>query len=57
MARDAAGSHFWPSGLADAIHYTLSLWPALCHFLDDGRINLDNNSVERRCCSEDIHIW
>src|SRR6516165_391924 len=35
------------SGLADAIRYTLSRWPALCHFLDDGRIELDNNSVER----------
>ena len=22
-------------------------WPALCRFLDDGRIELDNNSVER----------
>ena len=35
------------SGLADAIRYTLSRWPALCHFLDDGGIELDNNSVER----------
>ena len=35
------------SGLANAIRYTLSRWPALCHFLDDGRIELDNNSVER----------
>jgi transposase len=34
-------------GLAGAIRYTLSRWPALCHFLDDGRIELDNNSVER----------
>src|SRR6516162_4009015 len=34
-------------GLADAIRYTLSRWPALCHFLDDGRIEIDNNSVER----------
>jgi transposase len=34
-------------GLADAIRYSLSRWPALCHFLDDGRIELDNNSVER----------
>jgi len=34
-------------GLAEAIRYTLSRWPALCHFLDDGRIELDNNSVER----------
>ena len=34
-------------GLAEAIRYTLSRWPALCRFLDDGRIELDNNSVER----------
>jgi transposase len=34
-------------GLAEAIRYTLSRWPALCHFLTDGRIELDNNSVER----------
>src|SRR5258708_7620925 len=34
-------------GLAEAIRYTLSRWPALCHFLEDGRIELDNNSVER----------
>jgi transposase len=34
-------------GLAEAIRYALSRWPALCHFLDDGRIELDNNSVER----------
>jgi transposase len=35
------------SGLAEAIRYALSRWPALCHFLDDGRIDLDNNPVER----------
>jgi transposase len=34
-------------GLAEAIRYALSRWPALCHFLDDGRIDLDNNPVER----------
>jgi hypothetical protein len=34
-------------GLAEAIRYTLSRWLALRHFLDDGRIELDNNSVER----------
>jgi transposase len=38
-----------PSGgaLADAIRYALARWPALCRFLDDGRIELDNNPVER----------
>lgn len=35
------------SGLAEAIRYALARWPALCRFLDDGRIDLDNNAVER----------
>jgi transposase len=35
------------SGLAEAIRYALARWPALCRFLDDGRIELDNNAVER----------
>ena len=34
-------------GVADAIRYTLTRWSALCRFLDDGRIELDNNTVER----------
>ena len=34
-------------GLAEAIRYALTRWPALCRFLDDGRIELDNNAVER----------
>ncbi|MGH6803837.1 MAG: IS66 family transposase [Methyloceanibacter sp.] len=34
-------------GLADAIRYALNRWGALCRFLDDGRIELDNNTVER----------
>ena len=34
-------------GLADAIRYALSRWDALCCFLDDGRIELDTNTVER----------
>jgi transposase len=33
--------------LADAIRYALSRWTALCHFIDDGRIEIDNNTVER----------
>jgi transposase len=35
------------SSLADAIRYSLTRWSALCLFLDDGRIELDNNTVER----------
>jgi len=34
-------------GLAEAIRYALVRWPALCRFLDDGRVELDNNPVER----------
>src|SRR5438105_10940552 len=34
-------------GLADAIRYTLTRWDSLCCFLDDGRIELDTNTVER----------
>src|SRR5581483_12218190 len=34
-------------GVADAIRYALVLWTTLCRFLDDGRIELDNNTVER----------
>ena len=33
--------------LAEAIRYTLSRWQGLCLFLDDGRIEIDNNVVER----------
>lgn len=34
-------------GVAMAIRYALARWPALCRFLDNGRIELDNNPVER----------
>jgi transposase len=35
------------SGLADAIRYALARWSTLCCFLEDGRVELDNNTVER----------
>lgn len=35
------------SGLAEAIRYTLARWEALRRCVDDGRIELDNNPVER----------
>lgn len=35
------------SGLAEAIRYALTRWPSLCRFLEDGRIDLDTNTVER----------
>ncbi len=33
--------------LAEAIRYALSRWEGLTRFLDDGRIELDSNAVER----------
>jgi hypothetical protein len=33
--------------LAEAIRYTLSRWQGLCLFLNDGRVEIDNNVVER----------
>lgn len=33
--------------LAEAIRYALSRWEALSLFLDDGRVELDTNPVER----------
>ena len=35
------------SPLAEAIRYGLSHWDGLVHFLDDGRIEIDSNTVER----------
>ena len=35
------------SGSAEAIRYALRHWPGLVLFLEDGRIELDNNTVER----------
>jgi len=33
--------------LAEAVRYALNHWDGLCRFLDDGRIELDSNTVER----------
>lgn len=33
--------------LAEAIRYALNRWDGLCRFLDDGRIEIDSNTVER----------
>jgi len=35
------------SGLGEAIRYALTRWGTLCRFLDDGRVELDNNTLER----------
>ena len=34
------------SALAQALQYALNRWPALCRFLEDGRLPLDTNAVE-----------
>ena len=34
--------------VAKAIRYLLTHWDGLCVFLDDGRVEIDNNTVERR---------
>jgi len=33
--------------IGKAITYALNQWPALCRFVDDGRLPIDNNAVER----------
>ena len=35
------------SAMARAIRYALARWPALCRYLDDGTIEIDNNAAER----------
>ena len=35
------------SRIAQAIRYALKLWPGLAVFLDDGRVEIDSNVVER----------
>jgi transposase len=35
------------SDLAGAIHYSLARWEALCHFCQDGLVEIDNNAAER----------
>jgi transposase len=35
------------SAIAEAIRYALSRWEGLCRFLEDGRVEIDSNVVER----------
>ncbi len=35
------------SAIAEAIRYALARWDGLCRFLEDGRIEIDSNTVER----------
>ncbi len=45
---DAALRRLSPkSDMARAIAYGTKRWPALCRFLDDGRLEIDNNIAER----------
>ena len=45
---DAALRRLSPkSDMAKAIAYGTRRWPALCRFLDDGRLEIDNNIAER----------
>jgi transposase len=49
-----------PKGpLAEAIGYTLNHWQALNRYLDDGRLEIDNNAVERaiRPVAVGRHNW
>ncbi len=46
MLRIKLSQHRPTSGMGTAIAYTLSLWPELSCFLDDGRPEIDNNLVE-----------
>lgn len=40
------GRHFPASQMGKAVDYTLTLWHGLRVFVDDGRIEIDNNEVE-----------
>ena len=44
---DILGRIFSRSALAEAIRYALNHWDGLILFLDDGRLELDTNTVER----------
>jgi transposase len=39
--------HLPQSAMGRAIDYTLTLWPMLTVYLEDGRVEIDNNPVER----------
>jgi transposase len=46
MLRLKLNQHRPTSGMGSAIAYTLSLWPHLLRYRDDGRLEIDNNLVE-----------
>ncbi len=45
--QDYAGRVSAASGLGEAIRYALRHWTGLLVFLDDGRVEMDTNTVER----------
>lgn len=45
--QDHVGRVSAASGLAEAIRYALRHWPGLVVLLDDGRVEMDTNPVER----------
>jgi hypothetical protein len=47
LAREHAALTSVVDRLAEAIRYGLGRWEGLCRFLDDGRIEIDTNTVER----------
>lgn len=48
--RDTSRSLARKSALAEAIHYALARWTAPTGYVDDGRIEIDNNAAERALC-------
>ena len=36
------------SAIGKAIAYTLNLWKGLCGYIDDGRLEIDNNLIENK---------
>jgi transposase len=63
---DHAGRVSAASDLGEAIRYTLRHWPGLLLFLDDGRVEMDTNTVERAIrpiatpgplCTSSSSIW
>ena len=48
LCRASAASRIMAgSATSDAMKYALKRWAGFTHFLDDGRIEIDNNSAER----------
>ena len=46
MLRLKLPQHLPKSGMGTAIQYALTLWPLLLKFVEDGRVEIDNNLVE-----------